>query len=195
MQGDKPYRPIPPMQRYLTSRNFSMPYFEPSRPMPTSEILSHRRRPVPTADLGPGLRREDEKRNCTESSEWVKAPASVRRQVGCQSEFGSGDLPDIADGPLRILDRHARRKLANAALISSSLAASPASPWSIAVSSFGVASWEASASSASISSASSANSCCRSLRPGGNPFQYCPNLILGRDFLSDSGQRASTMPW
>src|SRR5438552_8137617 len=27
---------MPPMQRYLTSRNSSMPYFEPSRPMPLS---------------------------------------------------------------------------------------------------------------------------------------------------------------
>src|ERR1700730_4064104 len=27
---------MPPMQRYLTSRNPSMPYFEPSRPMPLS---------------------------------------------------------------------------------------------------------------------------------------------------------------
>src|SRR5438128_12254625 len=30
------YRSMPPMQRYLTSRNSSMPYFEPSRPMPLS---------------------------------------------------------------------------------------------------------------------------------------------------------------
>src|SRR5216683_6605154 len=44
-----------------------------------------------------------------------------------------GDLPDIADGPLRIFDPHARRNTAKAALISSSLAASPASPSSIAV--------------------------------------------------------------
>jgi hypothetical protein len=29
-------RSMPPMQRYLTSRNSSMPYFEPSRPMPLS---------------------------------------------------------------------------------------------------------------------------------------------------------------
>jgi hypothetical protein len=28
-------------------------------PMRTSKILSHRRRPVPRAELGPGLRRED----------------------------------------------------------------------------------------------------------------------------------------
>src|ERR1700730_1066527 len=27
---------MPPMQRYLTSRNSAMPYFEPSRPMPLS---------------------------------------------------------------------------------------------------------------------------------------------------------------
>src|SRR5262249_54763477 len=31
-----PQRSMPPMQRYLTSRNSSMPYFEPSRPMPLS---------------------------------------------------------------------------------------------------------------------------------------------------------------
>src|SRR5438034_11658144 len=29
---------MPPVQRYLTSRNSSMPYFEPSRPMPLSFI-------------------------------------------------------------------------------------------------------------------------------------------------------------
>ena len=33
---DYSYRSMPPMQRYLTSRNSSMPYFEPSRPMPLS---------------------------------------------------------------------------------------------------------------------------------------------------------------
>jgi hypothetical protein len=32
----RPYRLMPPTQRYLTSRNSSMPYFEPSRPMPVS---------------------------------------------------------------------------------------------------------------------------------------------------------------
>src|SRR5689334_4057461 len=30
------YLSIPPMQRYFTSRNSSMPYLEPSRPMPDS---------------------------------------------------------------------------------------------------------------------------------------------------------------
>src|SRR5687768_15896655 len=32
------YLSSPPMQRYFTSRNSSMPYFEPSRPMPDSFI-------------------------------------------------------------------------------------------------------------------------------------------------------------
>ena len=32
----KPHRSIPPMARYLISSQSSMPYFEPSRPMPDS---------------------------------------------------------------------------------------------------------------------------------------------------------------
>jgi hypothetical protein len=31
-----PYRSMPPMQRYLTSRDYSVPHFEPSQPMPLS---------------------------------------------------------------------------------------------------------------------------------------------------------------
>ena len=58
---------------------------------------------------------------------WIAGPGVI-----------GGDLSKISDGPLRILDPHACRKLANAALTSSSLAASPASPSSIAVSSSGV---------------------------------------------------------
>ena len=33
------------------------------------------------------------------------------------------------------------------------------------------------------------------LRPGRNPIQYGLNLVLGHDVLTDSGRRASTMPW
>src|SRR5262249_36886687 len=82
---------------------------------------------------------------------WIAGPSEIH-----------SDLSDVGDGPLRILDLHAGRKLAKAALTSSSLAASPASPSSIANSSSGVASYSAPASSASISSASSASSCCQS---------------------------------
>lgn len=72
------------------------------------------------------------------------------------------DLAKIGDGSLRIFDLHALRNTAKAVLTSFSVAASPASPSSIAANSSSVALYWAPASSASISSASSAGSCCRS---------------------------------
>ena len=50
-----------------------------------------------------------------------------------------GNLPKIGDGSLRIFDPHVFRNIAKAALTSSLLAASPASPSSIAANSSGVA--------------------------------------------------------
>jgi hypothetical protein len=46
-----------------------------------SKILPHRRRPVPMAEIGPGLRREDEEdAPRIESSECIRAPASYNSQ-------------------------------------------------------------------------------------------------------------------
>ncbi len=48
--------------------------------MLTSKIVSHRRRPVPMAKLGPGLRRDDEEgRHRTESSERIEALGDFRQ--------------------------------------------------------------------------------------------------------------------
>jgi hypothetical protein len=91
------------------------------------------------------------------------------------------DFAKIGDGALRIFDPHARRNRAKAALTSSSLAASPARPSSIAANSSGVASYSAPASSASIFERNLCQLLLPVFQPGRDSFQYCLNLILGHE--------------
>src|SRR5712675_933625 len=67
-----------------------------------------------------------------------------------QTSLTQADLHGLEVAKLAIFDPHIGRNTAKAALTSSSLAASPASPSSIAAHSSGVASYSALASSASI---------------------------------------------
>src|SRR6266436_7196786 len=82
----------------------------------------------------------------------VYAPQVFLRRQDRQSELNRRQICLIsATALLRMSDFHARRNRAKATLTSSSLAASPVTPSSIAANSSGVASYPASASSAFIS--------------------------------------------
>jgi hypothetical protein len=91
-----------------------------------------------------------------------------------------GDLSKIGDGLLRVFDPHAFPSRAKAALTSSSLAASSASPWSIFANSSGVALYSAPAKFCLDFERKLYQLLLPVFRPSRDAFQYCLNFVLGQ---------------
>src|SRR5690242_10388334 len=73
-------------------------------PMVSPKTPPHRRRPVPIAEMGPGLRRENEKGRCDiEASKCVRALAAENGSFG-DARVGRGNLGAVVEAHPRHLD-------------------------------------------------------------------------------------------